>query len=453
MNTSSAKAASLPPVLRTAAMWGTYVLASRDLSNGQSLLLGENSESLANPPEGSGAAEVPIRGVATGWELDPRGATGGVVYLRGRAEDARALGESGAPIPIVPGDHGLLQYGAFSVFFQFSETIAPPRGRLRLDPSLLLAFLFSVITLCGGLFLLSLVYPDQPLAEPLELSSPEEIKERFKVYTPPAPKAPAAKFEGGNPSKPKSKDSAGGSRKSKAKPRKSRAPKSASPRPNRGPTKGLSAVTDAMQGAVGREILQTLGSISSVADALGGLKANSLVSAGGSSTGSLRGGSSAGGGKGNARVAGAGTLNTGVSGGLGNGSGKGRGSGRGRGKGAGGGKGGNVGGERNLKGAKGALPGQGLGRAQISRVVRKRKGAFQACYESALARNPGLKGGVTINFSVSSLGKVQSARIANSSLKNKRVEGCVLRMFRRLRFPRADKGTKVNWPLVFKGKG
>ena len=81
--------------------------------------------------------------------------------------------------------------------------------------------------------------------------------------------------------------------------------------------------------------------------------------------------------------------------------------------------------------------------------MRARSGAFRACYETAAARDPKLQGGVTVSFTVSPGGDV-TARIANSSLANARVESCVLRMFNRLHFPTADKSTSANWPLVFR---
>ena len=75
-------------------------------------------------PDGTQVSDAPVRAVGAGWEIDARGATGGVVFLRGRRENPVQLGQTGAPVPIVAGDYGLIQYGTFAVFFQFTQ--APP---------------------------------------------------------------------------------------------------------------------------------------------------------------------------------------------------------------------------------------------------------------------------------------------------------------------------------------
>jgi hypothetical protein len=200
-----------------------------------------------------------------------------------------------------------------------------------------------------------------------------------------------------------------------------------------------------MQGAVGPEVLETLGTISSVSEALGGLSQSGLVLGGGSGGVGLQA-SGNGGGQGGTALFGSGTLDTGFGSGAGvAGTGTGK-SGRGRGGDAGGD---GRGGERRLKVADAPAAGQGLSPSQISRVVQSRSGAFRACYESAAARDPSLSGGITVSFNVSTSGSV-TARIAQSSLGNARVESCVLRMFNRLRFPQADKATSANWPLVFR---
>jgi outer membrane biosynthesis protein TonB len=79
-----------------------------------------------------------------------------------------------------------------------------------------------------------------------------------------------------------------------------------------------------------------------------------------------------------------------------------------------------------------------------------RFGAFRACYESAASRNPDLKGSVSIAFKIAPGGSVSGASLAGSSLNNARVEGCMLRQFKRLRFPVADKGTNAAFPFVFR---
>ena len=81
------------------------------------MLLGDGVGSVVSKPDGAMVSDSPIRAVANGWELDARGAIGGVVYLRGRRENPADLARGGAPIPIVAGDYGIVQYTpTFSVF-------------------------------------------------------------------------------------------------------------------------------------------------------------------------------------------------------------------------------------------------------------------------------------------------------------------------------------------------
>jgi len=77
-------------------------------------------------------------------------------------------------------------------------------------------------------------------------------------------------------------------------------------------------------------------------------------------------------------------------------------------------------------------------------------GAFRACYEGAAARDPNLKGTVTVTWSIAPGGSVTAANIAGSSLGTARVDGCVLRQVKRLRFPVADKGTNASFPFAFR---
>jgi hypothetical protein len=306
-----------------------------------------------------------------------------------------------------------------------------------------LAFLFALLTIGGSLLLLYMLFPEQPLAKPLELTSARELEVKYH-FTPPPPEEPrsGAEAEGGSRgAKTKPPEAAAGSSKRRPGPeRTSHQPAAA----GAGAGPGSSAMLEVMQGSIGREVLESLGTISSVSEALGGLGSASLVLGGQTGGLGLRA-SGTGGGQDGTAVFGSGTLNTGFGSGAGvAGNGRGRvGSGKAEGTGAG------RGGERRITAAAGVASGQGLSPEQISRVVHARSGAFRACYESAAARDPKLQGGITVSFSVSPAGSV-TARIANSSLANARVESCVLRMFNRLRFPVAERATSANWPLVFR---
>lgn len=435
-------------VLRTAAVWGTFVLATRDLESGQSLAVGDGADALIAKPDESPVSELPIRSIGNGWELDPRGATGGLLHLRGREEDPAALAESGAPVPIVAGDYGVLQYGSLSVFFQFAHPAPVPKARWRPDIALVLAFVFAVLTLGGGLMLLYLLFPQQDLPKPLELTSQEELQKTYH-FTPPPPEPSGGKdAEGAAGAKTKEPKPAAGA------PKHAPGPKTphqdAKPSLAPGGAQHLSAITEVMQGAVGKEVLDTLGTISSVSDALGGLR-SSGIQLGGRSGGNGLHASGDGGGRGGSALFGGGALDTGDGSGAGaTGTGRGR-SGHGHGLGNGTGDGeGNGHGERHLQAATTSVPGSGLSPEQIRRIVEAHKGVYRACYETAVAREPTLQGGVTVSFTITPAGGVTDTRISNTSLNNGRVESCLLRIFNRLKFPAADKATNANYPLLFR---
>jgi hypothetical protein len=218
-------------------------------------------------------------------------------------------------------------------------------------------------------------------------------------------------------------------------------------------------MAEALSSDVGEEVKKTLGTISSVADALGGLRSQDVVLGAGSGTG-LRGTGPAGGGTAEGGVPfGSGTLDTGWGPGRGGGFGTGSGGPGARGLGGNGrgGLGGNGegtgsagGGERKVGAAQKGPSGQGLSPEQVRRVVMSRQGAFQACFEMASAHDPTLQGNVGISFSISPGGDVSAASVSGSSLKNPRVEGCMLRTFQRLHFPAADKPTNASFPFVFR---
>ena len=434
-------------LLRVAAVWGTQVLAVRHLRGGEALVIGDERGALIAAPEGSAVPREPLRAVGTGWELDPRGASGGTVRLRGREEDPAELAKSGAPIPLLSGDYGLLQYGRFALFFQFADPVRLAARRPRVDWGLVAGFAVALFSVGGTLFALKQVTPDEQLSKPLELTSAAELSRQLRM--PPTP-PPVEVAPGGAPAERKEEEPGGGG-KAMARPEGKlgkRGPAKVTQIPGQRP--GLGGMSEVLSGSVGQEVQATLGSISSVAAALGGLRSDQLVLGQGSGSG-LRGGGPGGGGDGPGGAPyGSGNLDTGTGTGAGPG-GSGRGLGNGQGSGAGTGSGTGSGtSERQLTTTKATASGQGLSPDAIQRVVSSRYGAFRACYDSAAASQPTLTGTVSVSFRIAPGGSVQSASISGSSLGNARVEGCVLRQIKRLRFPAADKGSSATFPFAFK---
>lgn len=87
---------------------------------------------------------------------------------------------------------------------------------------------------------------------------------------------------------------------------------------------------------------------------------------------------------------------------------------------------------------------------QIMRVVRRNQAAVRYCYENELQRQPSLAGRITIHWRIARNGSVGSARVGSSSMRNARVEGCIVRQVRRWRFPQPDGGeVDVDFPFIF----
>jgi hypothetical protein len=466
-----------PQVLRVAAAWGTTIIGVKLLDPGQDCVLGDASGALASMPDALQAPEVPLRAVGGAWELDARGAISGVLLLRGREENVLRLGRSGAPVPVVPGDYGLIQYGLFSVFFQYTTSAPALRKPQRplLLPFSLLSRLFMVSDPLAGLSLFSslvfhlglialLVFnwtpPDYRL--PPELVSPEDYAARFGLKRVLSEMSPATvKGDGGGspkgPKDPGAKDTKkqGGGQKILGKEGKaglsgkedhSELPGDIKPVTTYG---GLSeALAD-----TGTEIKKTLSEIQTVADALGGLNSANVVLGSGPGTG-LRGTGSGGGGTGAGVMFGSGTLNTGWGQGMGGGFGTGGGRGGGGLGGTGGGTGTGTGtgarpGEHGIAGGAGGTSHGGLSPEQIRRVVVAHSGALQACYEIEAQKDPSLRGGVTAAWTIDATGTVTSANLAGSTIHNARVEGCVLRQVRTWHFPSSDGASQATFPFVF----
>jgi hypothetical protein len=463
---ASAIPAPPPVILRAAAVWGTTVLSLKQLSRGDSMAFGDFEGAVLPKPDNNPMPDAPIRAVASGWELDARGATGGLVSLRGRQENPAELARTGAPIPIVAGDYGVVQFGPnFSVFFQFSN--APPllQKKNRLEWSLLLAFVFSVVATCGALALVWAITTPPAIEKPIELTTMAELALEFGLKDEPVEpekqtgKDDSDKGKGIKDPGAKDKKDMGGGKKMKntegALGKNGLADKTELKGEIRN---GLGGMSEVLNSEVGDEVRKTLGTISSVADALGGLRSDNIVLGRNSGTG-LKGTGSGGGGDSEGVPFGSGTLDTGWGPGRGGGFGAGSGGPGGRGLGGlgRGGKGGGEGsgdgsgvGEKKVSGKDTPKPGQGLSPSQISRVVMSRYGAFRACYEAAASHDPNMSGSVSVSWSITPGGSVGSASIGSSSLGNPRVEGCILRQFNRLSFPSADKPTNAGWTFSFK---
>lgn len=432
----------------------------RNLTRGQSFRLGDDALAELPIPDGLEMSPIPVRAAQGGWELDARGALGGTLTLRGRAEDPAALARTGAPVPVMPGDYGLLQYGQLAIFFQYVTSASSLPSLGGAEPLSWLAVFSSSVFHIGVLGLIRTLMTPPPIPKPIELTNPDELASRFglkrAMIEEPPPPTPGADDKGGQGVKdPGNRDK----------------PDKGAKMPNpegklgvKGPhdkaevpgevRKGthIGGLTEVLDGETGKEIKSTLKSIESVSGALSGLNSTNIVLGGGPGTG-LKGTGSGGGGTAMGVPYGAGGLTTGLGAGGAGGAGSGGGGAGGSGGGSSGGNGSGSGapGEAKVSVTAGAAAAKGgLSPEQIRRVVIAHTGAVRACYETEAQKNPGLKGGMTLSWQIEPSGSVSGVSVAGSTLGNPRVEGCVSRQVKSWRFPASDSPTTVGaFPFKF----
>jgi TonB family protein len=92
--------------------------------------------------------------------------------------------------------------------------------------------------------------------------------------------------------------------------------------------------------------------------------------------------------------------------------------------------------------AKGDIKGN-IDKSIIRRIVRSHINEVRACYNQGLVRNPNLRGRVAVQFSIGGTGKVLSAVVGESSLKDSQVGKCVAKAVKRWKFPKPSSGGMV----------
>ncbi len=94
----------------------------------------------------------------------------------------------------------------------------------------------------------------------------------------------------------------------------------------------------------------------------------------------------------------------------------------------------------------------GLDRDIIAEYIKKQIGHILACYERQLSARKDLGGKVSVKFTISGLGAVETQNITESTMKDATVEGCILNRVAKWTFPAPNGGTKVivTYPFLFK---
>ena len=90
-------------------------------------------------------------------------------------------------------------------------------------------------------------------------------------------------------------------------------------------------------------------------------------------------------------------------------------------------------------------------RNAVAEAIRAHYDEFRYCYEKEInSENPNLSGTIIPEFEIGSSGKVTQAGVSSSSIQNKNVESCVLKVLKRIQFPMSVGGAvSVRYPFRF----
>jgi TonB family protein len=86
----------------------------------------------------------------------------------------------------------------------------------------------------------------------------------------------------------------------------------------------------------------------------------------------------------------------------------------------------------------------------IRRIVRAHINEVRYCYNQGLARDPNLKGRVSIEFVIDAKGKITSANVQESTMSDATVAACIAKQMMKWTFPKPEGGgiVKVVYPFV-----
>ncbi len=93
----------------------------------------------------------------------------------------------------------------------------------------------------------------------------------------------------------------------------------------------------------------------------------------------------------------------------------------------------------------------GLSAQEILQVVRANLNQIRHCYEQLLQRSPSAAGKLAVNWSINAQGSVSSVSIAESSISDSQMKGCVTGRIQRWKFPepRGGQAVQVSYPFTF----
>ena len=100
--------------------------------------------------------------------------------------------------------------------------------------------------------------------------------------------------------------------------------------------------------------------------------------------------------------------------------------------------------------AHASAPGVNRTNASLLATIQRYAAGIQFCYESELAREPGLRGKIVVAITVSASGEVTEASVVQNTFGANRIAGCALAQIRQWKFPPIASGaTSFQTPFVF----
>ena len=91
-----------------------------------------------------------------------------------------------------------------------------------------------------------------------------------------------------------------------------------------------------------------------------------------------------------------------------------------------------------------------MDRATLMRILQNRDNAMRGCYQQALSLKPNLRGKVEVQFKVDPTGRVTRVRVRRTTVRNRRLENCVLLEIKQMLFPATGGTVRITIPLSFR---
>jgi len=93
------------------------------------------------------------------------------------------------------------------------------------------------------------------------------------------------------------------------------------------------------------------------------------------------------------------------------------------------------------------------GKQEIQQVMANNRDKVRACYDAALAKNPGIAGDLVVDFTIDPRGDVKQAEVnwSQSEIHVPELDSCAADAVRSLKFPASSRGleSKVSFPFNF----